>query len=334
MSNAIESPMKADGALSSHPFIKPNADVILRSSDDVDFRVHKVILSLTSDFFEDMFSLPQNSSQSEIQRIPVAEDSHVLDALLRVIYPNLTVRFDSLHLATSAFTAAQKYQMQEAAARIAADWMVLAEKDPTRAYALACKHHWEDGARSAARFALRYPLFGPEVDEMDDISSRIYYRILCYHLDCQHAVSQMLKRYDWVPVNMPSFVSPRGADHSIEWSDEDAPWLICDRCQRGSTHRPGLGRSQNGFATAWWDNYITAAFMLLKETPWGERCMDRKLLYDALNKASKCEYDCSDIEVALSFEAFTAFLTSAVESEIDKVGYQVCILSPSFLLIT
>jgi hypothetical protein len=222
--------------------------------------------------------------------------------------------------------------MQEELTRITADWMTLAEKDPTRAYALACKHHWEDGARSAARFALRYPLFGPEVDEMDNISSRIYYRLLRYHLDCQHAVSQMLKRYDWVPVNTPSFVSPRGFGRKIEWSDQGATWKLCSRCERGPARRPGLGGDENRFGRAWWNDYMVSAFTLTKETPWGERCMDRKLLHEALSKASKCEGDCSNMKVALSFEAFTAFLASAVENEIDKVG-QVFMTSLHFLLI-
>ena len=40
------------------PFDDAEADVILRSSDGVDFRVHKLLLSLVSTFFRDMFSLP------------------------------------------------------------------------------------------------------------------------------------------------------------------------------------------------------------------------------------------------------------------------------------
>ena len=39
------------------PFDDPNADVILRSRDNVDFRTFKLMLSLASEFFKDMFSL-------------------------------------------------------------------------------------------------------------------------------------------------------------------------------------------------------------------------------------------------------------------------------------
>lgn len=37
--------------VASAPFNKPSADVILRTSDGVDFHVHKMLLSLASSFF-------------------------------------------------------------------------------------------------------------------------------------------------------------------------------------------------------------------------------------------------------------------------------------------
>ena len=50
------------------PFDKPSADVILRTSDFVDFYVHKVVLSLASAFFEDMF---QSRNLQYRQSLPV-----------------------------------------------------------------------------------------------------------------------------------------------------------------------------------------------------------------------------------------------------------------------
>ncbi|KZP05265.1 hypothetical protein FIBSPDRAFT_680381, partial [Athelia psychrophila] len=42
------------------------ADVILRSSNNVDFRCYKVLLSFASTFFDGMFSLPQpNGADSD-----------------------------------------------------------------------------------------------------------------------------------------------------------------------------------------------------------------------------------------------------------------------------
>jgi BTB/POZ domain len=49
----------------SAPVSQHGSDVILRSSDHVDFYVYKIVLSLVSPFFEDMFSLPQPPNRTE-----------------------------------------------------------------------------------------------------------------------------------------------------------------------------------------------------------------------------------------------------------------------------
>lgn len=48
----------ADVQDAASPFDDRNADVIFRSSDDIDFHVHKSILSFASPFFHDLFTLP------------------------------------------------------------------------------------------------------------------------------------------------------------------------------------------------------------------------------------------------------------------------------------
>jgi hypothetical protein len=75
--------------LADAPFDRPRADLVLRSSDDVHFRVLKGILSIASTVFADMFSIPSPPSehQDEIQVVPVSEDSTALDLALRHIYP-------------------------------------------------------------------------------------------------------------------------------------------------------------------------------------------------------------------------------------------------------
>ncbi|KAH9989315.1 hypothetical protein BJV77DRAFT_687099 [Russula vinacea] len=46
---------------SLEPFDVPDANIIIRSSDNVNFRVHKSLLVMTSSFFKDLLSLPQPS---------------------------------------------------------------------------------------------------------------------------------------------------------------------------------------------------------------------------------------------------------------------------------
>src|SRR6202041_1557624 len=75
-------------------FDVPDTNIIIRSSDLVDFRVHKSVLAMTSPFFRDLFSLPQPSDTKTSDGLPVvelSEDSELLNSLVSIIYPARTV---------------------------------------------------------------------------------------------------------------------------------------------------------------------------------------------------------------------------------------------------
>ena len=68
----------------------PDANIIIRSSDLVYFRLHKSVLVLVSPFFEDLLSLPQPSDGETIDGLPVvqlSEDSELLNCLVSILYP-------------------------------------------------------------------------------------------------------------------------------------------------------------------------------------------------------------------------------------------------------
>jgi hypothetical protein len=72
----------------------PDANLIIRSSDLVNFRVHKPVLAIASPFFEDLLSLPQPSDSESVEGIPVvqlSEDSELLNSLISMLYPVPTV---------------------------------------------------------------------------------------------------------------------------------------------------------------------------------------------------------------------------------------------------
>jgi hypothetical protein len=72
----------------------PDANIIIRSSDLVDFRVHKSVLTMASPFFKYLLSLPQPSDSKSVNGLPVielSEDSEVLNSLVSILYPVHTV---------------------------------------------------------------------------------------------------------------------------------------------------------------------------------------------------------------------------------------------------
>ena len=73
------------------PFDKLSADVILRSSDRVDFRVHRTILVEASPVFSDMFSLPQPTAEmiDGCAWVRLHDDPSDVLHLLRALYDGL-----------------------------------------------------------------------------------------------------------------------------------------------------------------------------------------------------------------------------------------------------
>ena len=83
---------------SLEPFDIPDANFIIRSSDNVNFRVHKSVLALASPFFKDLLSLPQPSDGETFDGLPIvqlSETSELLSSLVSMFYPVPMVMPDS-----------------------------------------------------------------------------------------------------------------------------------------------------------------------------------------------------------------------------------------------
>ncbi|KAH9042214.1 hypothetical protein EDB85DRAFT_1918603 [Lactarius pseudohatsudake] len=109
----------------------PNADIILRSSDLINFRTNKTILSMSSPFFNDMLSLPQPSNEEVVDGLPVvclSEDADTLNSLLMTLYPVPFVVPNDYHKVLAILAASQKYDM-------AGGPIVLTGTEALRAYA-------------------------------------------------------------------------------------------------------------------------------------------------------------------------------------------------------
>ena len=78
----------------SELFDVPDANFIIQSSDNVNFRVHKPILAMASPFFKDLLSLPQPSDSETVDELPMvqlSESSDLLKSLVSMLYPVPTV---------------------------------------------------------------------------------------------------------------------------------------------------------------------------------------------------------------------------------------------------
>ncbi|KAG1737170.1 hypothetical protein EDB19DRAFT_2040045 [Suillus lakei] len=185
------------------PFDNPDGDIILRSTTDhVDFHTFKVILSLMSPVFKDMFTLPQSSLQSGVSPvpvIPVVESSPTLEFLLLLCYPAATP--------TSAASLIR-----------AADLAIVQflPHDALELYALSCQFGWQHHAQTAATRALEIKDLGRPshvFNGLRNITGFDYHRLLAYHQECSIAAQEAGKSlsYDaqeWKCFNCKRFKSP------------------------------------------------------------------------------------------------------------------------------
>ncbi|KAJ6511633.1 hypothetical protein DFH09DRAFT_1435006 [Mycena vulgaris] len=162
-------------------------DVIVRSSDVVDFHAHKAILSFGSVVFKDMFSFPEptgedaNATRDGKIIISLPEDSQTVEKLLLLCYPRFTSSYLFRHLGgiDTAYEASGKYQIpgaQNLLEQVLEDPRYL-EEQPHRVFAIACHRGLEKLAKAAAMETLNM-LWQPQD----------------FHSRCSQAVGQLLGR--------------------------------------------------------------------------------------------------------------------------------------------
>jgi BTB/POZ domain len=144
----------------------PDANLIIQSSDLVNFRVHKSALAMTSPFFKDLLSLPQPSDSETIDGLPVvrlSEDAELLNSLLSVVYPVRLVIPKSYDKVLYLLAACEKYDMDRVQSVIRAEvdrgiFPSPAGREVFGAYSIASDKGLAPEMEAAARLTLDYPL--------------------------------------------------------------------------------------------------------------------------------------------------------------------------------
>ncbi|EIW79733.1 hypothetical protein CONPUDRAFT_74088 [Coniophora puteana RWD-64-598 SS2] len=182
----------ASPRIATAPFDASDADIVFRTSDDVDFRLHRIILALASPIFKDMLGLPQPPSDDDgksLPIVPVSESSRVLEPLLLFCYPAPPPVIDTLNDACLILDAAAKYDIicVQKAMAIHVSSQRFMDENTVGVYCLACRYGWEQVAKSAALCCLKIRSLGrPSMlaEEMRLTTAIAYHRLLVYHAEC------------------------------------------------------------------------------------------------------------------------------------------------------
>ncbi|PPQ68058.1 hypothetical protein CVT26_007342 [Gymnopilus dilepis] len=318
------------------PFDHPAADVILRSSDKepMDFRFFKMLLTLSSPFFSDIFTLPQPNipllypserlglDGEKISLVQMAEDKETLQLLLGLCTPisvHESPRFSSLQEISKVAEAALKFEMDGVLKYLRGEIISLRfiEAQPLRVFAIAYRYGWDEEARKAARYTLRHSIDTPFFPELEFISGATLHKLRDYHRMCGEVASSR------------ALLQPALAEPDDQWT-----WITCKRCpQAWNPDRRPSGSIYDFIATVtgldtvdtakltdtrkWWVDWVRDVAKELRTRPWGETAKKWDLLSKAVTSAASCPA-CSK-RAREDLEAFSLMLSVAIEKDISSV---------------
>ncbi|GJE84432.1 BTB/POZ domain-containing protein [Phanerochaete sordida] len=251
--------MASHYSVAATPFDKPGANLVLRTADNVDFFVSKMIMALASPIFADMFHLAEPTSAHthdtatthapEAPVIELTERSRALDHFLRFIYPIDKPHIDDPEHILDVLKVASKYMVDFVEHDMLQRFSALAEERPFHAYAQAYQHRREDAMRIAARASLAQPWPGVGQDltiEFMEFPAALT-RLQDYHSACGDAAAGATRAAGATtpdPVEKPWFPYT----HTSEWRNRPEPRFYYT-------------------AHPWWKDALETLVKILRQTP-------------------------------------------------------------------
>ena len=273
----------AESYPSRAPFDDEDADIIFRSSDGVDFRVYKVIVSKLSPMLRDMLAVPPPPDVEGPPIVDVTEDARTLEHIFRLCCPVEHPDISTVEDFFAVLQAARKYEMTAVTANMRLIIKRFLPREPLRIYAIAYMFRMEDVAREAAALLRDDPTFhipDSPPQELAILPAAAVYAVHMYRKKCVDAVYRVLNDTDWIlnedhggALPRPT-ASPNGADPSpptwvwIILPTDDArvhaPW-----CTAGDVHLRVLPSGGMYCTRRWWCDYMRALRYELYQRPSG-----------------------------------------------------------------
>ncbi|VDB87559.1 unnamed protein product [Peniophora sp. CBMAI 1063] len=250
-------------------FNAPDTELVLRSSDGVDFAVHKLILQLASPVFRDMLSLPQPSTPASSRPvISMVENAPSLRLLLHFIYPRTfceALPLSSIADVKRAAALAGKYDIQFMREAAEMALVLLADDLPDIAYAVAWRYELPIALHAAAQRHLgpfrAAPLDAPEFDEapasafkrLEHFSNTARKRVEGLLL----AVNDPQEAFCWIKLTSPTRLTKAVTDD---------PSCMCGRKRvyfKGAIFGPGAPSKQS--VPIWWWRCVHATVRIIAQ---------------------------------------------------------------------
>ncbi|KAA1470187.1 hypothetical protein DENSPDRAFT_928684 [Dentipellis sp. KUC8613] len=303
------SPAPRPPKLANAPFRDADADVVLRSCDRTDFRVHRLILCKSSQVFSDMFSIPQPpQSDAGEPVVEMAETRHALRILLGFCYSPagfpLPRAFEDIKV---ALDLVRKYQMDGLVPVMKHLLQTLIAEQPIRVFAVAWSYQWKDVALAAARcLDLDTLVLGhPFIPEFKEVSAEAVWRLQQYQDARKAAIERLASHWkEWVEPAQMLFPITGEANR-----------CDCVRFQRGTR----LTRWATTM-TGWWTEHMSGLHDALKEDHRPETVASFEFIMRTLAKAHAC-VACRE-KAAAAMDAFNIYFKKKMESTVSELGLE------------
>jgi BTB/POZ domain len=162
-----------------------DADLVLKSSDDVDFRVHKLIIFLAS--ANHLCHAPVESDNNALPVIRLSENSVTLSILVSMCYPVADVDFEDISVVYEVLKVAMKFEMKKIIQILRVKLAYYTKRDPLRVYLTSIALGFKEEAIKASKvFSLSSDdSANAYVREMEDVPAIAYHRLLKYRYQCR-----------------------------------------------------------------------------------------------------------------------------------------------------
>ncbi|THH14655.1 hypothetical protein EW146_g5705 [Bondarzewia mesenterica] len=302
------------------PFDAADADIVLRTNDLVDFRVHTSILSISSQVFKDMSSMPlppnsepaDNSDRKDgLPIVFVTEDEHSIHLLLKVLYPRGMQPVSNPSDIKSLLKLLDKYQVD--GHPLLSALSSAAQIEPVMVYVLACRHNLPYVANAAAEEMLKMSLTsvvtGLAADQdLRRITGYSCVRLLKYHLDCCEAAITVCQSLRWIATSK----IPGASEITARTGQIPCACLI--------RHSTSSKLNEHTHVPGWVVDYVGRCEAIIRTTPHWDTVMDFKLFIPSIIAAGKCS---RCMPLADKLPDFAKAFANQLKSVISKVRLRV-----------
>lgn len=206
-----------------------DGDIILRSSDGVDFRVHRFILSKASHIFQDMSSISQPTipvdHSQDVDNLPggipavsVTESCQILEIILKLMYPTSMPTISGLDTIKSVISALDKYGMLDKFQdTVKYALLAAAPNDPHAVYFVACRYNLLATANAVARLSLRKPrsLVSIPNEDLVHTNAMQYLLLMRFCAETTRAATTIVGTPHWLQNSIPTSRSIFGFGNRI-----------------------------------------------------------------------------------------------------------------------